>query len=81
MGVTFADVAEKREFVQRQRACPPDLCCRVRRGEVNLVTLIVAKPELSFSNLKAVDAFYETAPIGAAPEFTVSDDLQSRVLL
>ena len=57
------------------------LALRIRRGEIDLVAVIVAKLEHRGLDRKAVDPLDEAAPIGAAAEFAVGHDLQPDLLL
>ena len=53
----------------------------IRRGEFDLVAVVVAKLEQRGLDHEAVDALDEAAPIGAAAEFAIGDDLQPGILL
>ena len=57
------------------------LRCRIGRGEIDLVALVVAKLEQRAAHLEALDALDEPAPVGAAAEFAVGHDLEADLLL
>jgi hypothetical protein len=51
------------------------------RGKLHFMAAIVPKFEDCLADFEAFDPLDETAPIGAAPEFTVIDDLQTHIFL
>src|SRR5262249_40408658 len=64
-------VAQERELVERERPRPRDRASRIRCRELDLMALAVPEPEDRLTNLEALSALDEAAPIGSAAELAV----------
>ena len=79
--VTFGHGAQEVELVDSERLSAFELGVGVGGGEVDLVAVVVAELEHRRLDDEALAAFDEPAPVGAAAELAVGDDLQAGVLL
>src|SRR5215467_2320646 len=75
------DLAQKLKFVERQRLRALQLGMGIRRCELDLVPVVVAKLEIRGFNRETFYAFNKTAPIGSAPEFAIGHHLQTDLFL
>ena len=72
---------QERELVGCQRLRARELGGGIGGGEIDLVAVVVAELEDGGLDLEAAAALDEAAPVGAAAELAVGDDLQARLLL
>ena len=77
----IGDVAQEHELIKRQRPRAIKLFLRIGRGELDRVTVVVAKLEHRRLDHEAIDPLDEPTPIRAAPELAVGDDRKAGILL